>query len=368
MSDATRAMQKGRRSRNRPRLPARTSPSSCATTRTCWASWACGSTPPTSSTSAPRPWPALAAAHKREASVRQAIEANARANFSAQAQTHAAVIDLLDARNHSDLARRVDEMSMLRFGLATGVIALEGPTRVPAGWHALAEGQVDMLAGEAPIARMGFFAPALPLFGDKAETIRSMALVRMAIWEPRREAVLAFGSTDPEASRRTWASSWSFLARVVERTAERWPCCDQRRRERPPGLRRLAGLPDAGAPGLAAHGAGLWRQRPGLSELPGAASRRGGQPVRHGRDLGRRPARLSGLPAAGRASPTTPWRRARSPRPVVDPRLPPLSRPAPRRGQRRRRPGARPAPENRPAASGLRGPGPRPDRRGRRGH
>jgi uncharacterized protein YigA (DUF484 family) len=165
-----------------------------------------------------------AAAHKREASVRQAIEANARANFSAQAQTHAAVIDLLDARNHSDLARRVDEMSMLRFGLATGIMALEGPTRVPAGWYALAEGQVDMLAGEAPIARMGFFAPALPLFGDKAETIRSMALVRMAIWEPRREAVLAFGSTDPEGFTPDMGIELvNFLARVVERTAERWP-------------------------------------------------------------------------------------------------------------------------------------------------
>jgi uncharacterized protein YigA (DUF484 family) len=165
-----------------------------------------------------------AAAHKREATVRQAIEANARANFSAQAQTHAAVIDLLDARNHSDLARRVDEMSMLRFGLATGIMALEGPTRVPAGWYALAEGQVDMLAGEAPIARMGFFAPALPLFGDKAETIRSMALVRMAIWEPRREAVLAFGSTDPEGFTPDMGIELvNFLARVVERTAERWP-------------------------------------------------------------------------------------------------------------------------------------------------
>lgn len=165
-----------------------------------------------------------AAAHRREASVRQAIEANARANFSAQAQTHAAVIDVLDARNHSDLARRVDEMSMLRFGLAAGVMALEGPFRVPAGWCALVDGQVDMLMGDAPIARMGFYAPALGLFGDKIDRIRSMALVRMAIWEPRREAILAFGSTDPEAFTPDMGTELvNFLARVVERTAERWP-------------------------------------------------------------------------------------------------------------------------------------------------
>lgn len=165
-----------------------------------------------------------AAAHKREASVRQAIEDNARANYSAQAQTHAAVIDLLDARNHSDLARRVDEMARGRFGLSAGVVALEGPTRVPAGWHILAEGQVDMILGEAPIARMGFFAPALLLFGDQAETIRSMALVRMAIWEPRREALIGFGSKDPEGFTSDMGTELvNFLARVVERTAERWP-------------------------------------------------------------------------------------------------------------------------------------------------
>src|SRR5262245_35324973 len=41
------------------------------------------------------------AAHQREASQRRELEETARANFSAQAQTHGAVIDLLDARNHS---------------------------------------------------------------------------------------------------------------------------------------------------------------------------------------------------------------------------------------------------------------------------
>ena len=49
----------------------------------------------------------VSAAHKRETTVRRKLEAMARANFSAQAQTHAAVIDILESRNHSDLARRV---------------------------------------------------------------------------------------------------------------------------------------------------------------------------------------------------------------------------------------------------------------------
>ena len=164
------------------------------------------------------------AAHKREAVVRREIEDTARANFSAQAQTHAAVIDLLDSRNHSDLARRVDEMAALRFSLTTGVIVLEGPGRVPAGWHGLIEGQVDMLMGEHAVARMGFYAPALGLFGDKLDLIRSMAIVRLALWEPSRQGILAFGSSDPEAFTPDMGSDLvAFLARVVERTAERWP-------------------------------------------------------------------------------------------------------------------------------------------------
>ncbi len=165
-----------------------------------------------------------AAAREREAHARKFVEATAEANMSAQAQVHAAVIDLLDARNHSDLARRVDEMAALRFSLAVGALALEGPARVPAGWHALVDGQVDMIMGDHGVARMGFFAPALGLFGEKFETIRSMAIVRMALWEPSRQAVLAFGSTDPEAFTPDMGSDLvAFLARVVERTAERWP-------------------------------------------------------------------------------------------------------------------------------------------------
>src|SRR5512143_2723900 len=75
------------------------------------------------------------AAHQRESAQRQQIEETARANFSAQAATHGAVVDLLDARNHADLARRVDELAQQRFGLAAGVIALETDGHPPAGWR-----------------------------------------------------------------------------------------------------------------------------------------------------------------------------------------------------------------------------------------
>ncbi|MDP2008654.1 MAG: DUF484 family protein [Phenylobacterium sp.] len=163
-------------------------------------------------------------AHKKESKARKHLEATARANFAAQAQTHGAVVDLLDSRNHADLARRVDELAQLRFGLAAGVVALEGPDRTPAGWRVMAEGQIDLVIGHQRVALMGFQPTALGLFGERAPQIRSMAMVRMAIWEPARTGLLAFGSADEHGfTEDMGAELVAFLARVVERTAERWP-------------------------------------------------------------------------------------------------------------------------------------------------
>ncbi len=165
------------------------------------------------------------AAHEREARARSEIEETARANFVAQAQTHGAVVDILESRNPSDLARRVDELAQARFGLAAGVIALESEDHPPAGWKHLVEGQVDLiLGGSQRLARMGVTPTARGLFGDRMGVIESMAMVRMAIWEPSCQGLLAFGSADPEGFTEDMGSELvAFLARVVERTAERWP-------------------------------------------------------------------------------------------------------------------------------------------------
>lgn len=166
----------------------------------------------------------VTALHQRESTERQRLEAVARANFSAQEQTHAAVVDLLESRNHSDLARRVDELARLRFGLAGGVVALEGPGNVPAGWKALVEGQVDLLLGPRQLARLGVIPTATGLFAGAAHDVGSVALIRLAIWEPARQGVIAFASADPDAfTSDMGADLVAFLARVVERTAERWP-------------------------------------------------------------------------------------------------------------------------------------------------
>ena len=166
----------------------------------------------------------ITAAHARETSERKRLEATARANFAAQAQTHAAVIDLLESRNHADLARRVDDMARLRFGLAAGVVALEGPGEAPPGWTALVDGQVDLVLGPRSLARMGVAPTARGLFGDLAPVIGSVALVRLAIWEPASQGLLGFASLDVNAFTADMGEELvSFLARVLERTAERWP-------------------------------------------------------------------------------------------------------------------------------------------------
>ena len=166
------------------------------------------------------------AAREREMTARQQIEAAAKANFVAQAQTHAAVVDLLESRNHADLARRVDEAARHRYGLICGLIAIEGPDRAPVAWRDIGPGGVDDLLGREGLARMGPLpeAECELLFGDQADAVQSVALVRMAMWTPARQCVLAFASADPYGFQPSMGAELvAFLARVVERTAERWP-------------------------------------------------------------------------------------------------------------------------------------------------
>ena len=115
----------------------------------------------------------LSAAKTREKAARRELEATARANFAAQAQTHAAVVDILEARNHADLARRVDETARLRFGLVAGVVALERPghrarcrlARHP-WWTA-----PTACSAHSRLARMGEPRAAQSLFGELGEGV-----------------------------------------------------------------------------------------------------------------------------------------------------------------------------------------------------
>ena len=161
------------------------------------------------------------AAHTRESNQRKRLEAVTRANFAAQTRTHASVIDLIEATDHADLARRVDAIARLQFGLLAGVVALEAPEVAPSGWRVLAEGQVDMILGRRGMVRLGLAPTALGLFGELAPVIGSVALVRLNIG--LSHGVLAFAGAEGDAFSADMAPDLvTFLAQVVERTAGRW--------------------------------------------------------------------------------------------------------------------------------------------------
>ena len=171
----------------------------------------------------------LEAAAEREADARKRIESVAQANFAAQTQTHAAVLDLLQARNHSDLVRRLDVAARERFGLVGAVAALEPPGGIPFGWKRLIEGGVDALVGRDGLAWLGRWSPAHGLFDPEVTPVKSLALIRIQPQfpgdeTPGRPALAAFASGAEDGFTPDMGCELvAFLARVVERTAERWP-------------------------------------------------------------------------------------------------------------------------------------------------
>lgn len=160
-------------------------------------------------------------ARAAEADARAEIEALAKANFTAQKQTHDAIVDLLESRHNADLAARVDEAARARFGLVAGALAVEGAA--PVGWRALPPGFVGHMLGGAA-ARLGPVVAADTLFGEAGAEIASIAFVRLSLWSAERPGLLAFGSPDAAGFTADMGGELvAFLARVVERTAERWP-------------------------------------------------------------------------------------------------------------------------------------------------
>ena len=169
----------------------------------------------------------LEAAVKRESGARRAIEHVARANFSAQAQTHVTTLDLLESRNHTDLAARLDHACQARFGLVGANICLERPGSAPFGWRLLEPDSVVRLLGEHGLQRLGPAAHQGALFGGRGPEVNSMALVRLAPWNGERHALVAFGSSDPDGfTADMGAELIAFVTRVVERVADRWPVLD----------------------------------------------------------------------------------------------------------------------------------------------
>jgi uncharacterized protein len=163
----------------------------------------------------------LETAKAREATARADIEQLAEANFVAQTETHAAILDLLESRNNADLADRTNTDARERFGLVAATLCVEGEP-VPAGWRGLPKGFTGQLLGLGA-ARLGPVIAGEVLFGEHAREVRSIALLRLSLWEGR-PGLLAFGAREPEGFQPDMGAELvAFLARVVERVAGRWP-------------------------------------------------------------------------------------------------------------------------------------------------
>ena len=166
----------------------------------------------------------LQAARDKESTARQEVESLARANFTAQAQTHALIVELLEARNNADLAYRLNEAVQRRFGLEAAAIAIEGNGPVPSGWRKLPVGLLDLILGCDGLCRMGPSMAGEELFGEEGQHVESVALVRVALWDPARQGVIAFGSCEADGFTPDMGVELvAFVARVVERIADRWP-------------------------------------------------------------------------------------------------------------------------------------------------
>ncbi len=164
----------------------------------------------------------LEAARAKETSARQEIEAIAKANFSAQGQAHDLVLDLLAAANSADLACRLHEGAQRRFGLEIASVGVEGYP--PPGWRALPVGLVGYILPAGRTCEVGPCTGGAELFGEAAEVVRSVALVRLSLFDPKRAGVVAFGSADPDGFTSDMGVELiAFVGQVVERLAERWP-------------------------------------------------------------------------------------------------------------------------------------------------
>jgi len=163
----------------------------------------------------------LQTANAAAVNARTEIAALAEANFTAQVETHSAILELLEARNNADLAHLTDLCARERFGLHAATLCVEGEP-VPAGWRGLPRGFTGQMLGLGA-CRLGPAVASEVLFGEAGGRIGSIALLRLTLWNDR-PGLLAFGSTEAEGFTVDQGPELvAFLARVVERVADRWP-------------------------------------------------------------------------------------------------------------------------------------------------
>ncbi len=145
-----------------------------------------------------------------------------RANLATQAQTHAAVLKLLEAESIDDLLRVVsDELpELLGVDIARLAIEAEGPAAdlIPDDVAILPPAAVDSLLGGADVLLLPLITDDGTLFGPVCDEIASAALVRLPQTGSNSPGLLVFGATEEDTFYpRQGTELIRFLAEVVAR-------------------------------------------------------------------------------------------------------------------------------------------------------
>lgn len=156
--------------------------------------------------------------------------ANARANQSAQSQTHRAVLAMLEAPNFEHLIHIVtrDLPQILAVDAVTLCVEVNGPDTLgqPAtpGVRRLERGAVDALMGPGEDLLLIDAAPQTrDVFGAAADLVRSQALVRLHTSHTAPAGLLAIGSRERTRFHAGQGTELlNFLARTLERLIRAW--------------------------------------------------------------------------------------------------------------------------------------------------
>ncbi|MCF4165672.1 DUF484 family protein [Zavarzinia compransoris] len=153
----------------------------------------------------------------------------ARANVSAQALVHEAVLMLMEATSFEQLIHTITQDLAPAIGIDVVTLCVESEepwsdTPAVRNLHLLPPGAIDMVMGEGVGARLvaGEIDDGA-IFGPAATLVRSQALARLDLGEDGPVGLLALGSRDAEKYEEGQGGELlGFLALAVERMIQLW--------------------------------------------------------------------------------------------------------------------------------------------------
>lgn len=160
-------------------------------------------------------------------SAREIVE-NSRANMNNQARIHNAILLLLEAGNFHDFIHTMtmDFASLLNVDIISLVVEIDDdvlPQIDLTGVRVVTSGTVDLLTKKQHVLLEPAISGLDELYGGGAGLVRSQALLRINIGGDTPNALLAFGSRDPNLFQAGMGTEQiSFLGAVIERCFRAW--------------------------------------------------------------------------------------------------------------------------------------------------